>query len=235
MIIAAFSSCKKSELKSFDSQAMVHFYKKFDNARKDSFQYSFAVKADELMEDTVKLAVRIAGIAADRDRTIGLKAVTDSTTAVEGVDYKIHSAIVHAGKYQDSVLLLVYRKPEMKTVNKRLLLEIIPSADFQPGLTNQPPGSLLTGGSVKMLVKINDFLTQPANWNSLSTFFGQYSLVKYKFIIEVTGLTEFTYGTSTGMSYAEMVAYQTTMRTALSEYNNAHGTMMDENGQPVTF
>lgn len=235
LIMAAFTSCKKSELQSFGDLAMVHFYKKYDNAKKDSFQYSFAIKADALIEDTVKLAVRIAGVAANRDRTLGLKAIADSTTAVEGIDYKIHSAIVHAGKYEDSILLLVYRKPEMKTVNKRLLLEIIPSADFQPGLTNMPSGTLLTGGSVQLLVKINDFLTQPANWSMLSTFFGPFSLVKYKFIIEVTGLAEFNYGSATGISYGEMTAYQNMMRDALSDYNNEHGTMMDENGQPVSF
>lgn len=235
LFIAAFSSCKKSELQAFDQTGMVHFYKKFDNPHKDSVQYSFAIKPDALMEDTVKLPVRIAGVAADKDRTIALKAVADSTNAVEGVDYKIYSAIIRAGNYNDSVVLLVYRKPEMKTVNKRLLLEIIPSADLLPGLTNTASGTLLTGGSVRLLVKINDYLTQPANWSMLSAFFGAFSVAKYKFIIQVTGLAEFTYGVSGGIPYAQMTAYQGMLRQALSDYNNEHGTLMDENGQPVTF
>lgn len=238
LILAAFTSCKKSELTSFDQQAMVHFYKLFTDAQKDSVLYTFAVKPASLVQDTVKLPVRIAGKAADKDRVINLKAVADSTTAVEGTDYKIHSAIVHAGKYNDSILLIVYRKPSMQTDEKRLLLEIIPSADFQPGLYNTPasPSDVKqSGGSIRLLVKINDFLTQPANWSMLSSFFGTYSKVKYQFIIDVTGRAEFPYGSATGIPYGQMAAYQNMLRQALSDYVAEHGPMIDENGQTVTF
>lgn len=238
LIIAAFTSCKKSELTSFDQPAMVHFYKLFTDAQKDSVLYTFAVKPASLIQDTVKLPVRIAGKAADKDRVINLKTVADSTTAVEGTDYKIHSAIVHAGKYNDSILLIVYRKPAMKSEEKRLMLEIIPSADFQPGLYNTPSaGSDVkqTGGSVRMLIKINDFLTQPANWSLLSSFFGTYSKVKYQFIIDVTGRAEFPYGSATSIPYGQMAAYQNMLKQALSDYAAEHGPLIDENGQTVTF
>lgn len=238
LILAAFASCKKSELTSFEEKPMVHFYKRFDDPKKDSFLYSFAIMPPERTKDTIKLPVRISGIAADRDRTINLKPVADSTTAVEGTDYTIHSAIVRAGHYNDSIVLIVLRSPEMKTKEKRLVLEIIPSEDFDPGLYNTPSGDgvvKLTGGSVRMLVRINDFLTKPSNWDSwLVYFFGDYSQVKYRFIIDVIGTGEFPSG-PTGLPYGQFVAYQQLMKQELDKYEAEHGNMIDENGDIVEF
>ena len=152
LLLAAFVSCKKSELTAFEQPAMVQFYKHFDDPKKDSFLYSFAIKPDDLMTDTIKLPVRISGIAADKDRQINLKPVTDSTNAVAGTDYIIHSSVVHAGKYTDSILVIVKRTPDMVTTEKRLMLEIVPSADFQPGIPNMPTisGSFRSGASTRL-------------------------------------------------------------------------------------
>lgn len=238
LIMAAFTSCKKSELTAYDQPAQVQFYKLFDNPRKDSFVYSFAIKPATMLADTVRLPVRITGVAMDKDRMINLKAVADSSNAVEGTDYKIHRAIIRAGHYQDSVEIVVFRRPEMKDAEKKLLLEIIASADFQPGLVNTPAANdqlKLSGGSIRMLVKINDFLTKPSNWDQyLTTYFGTYSRVKYAFIIQVTGRSEFPFG-ATGLPFGQFGAYQTMMRQALADYVKDHGPMIDENGNTISF
>lgn len=238
LVMAAFASCKKSELTAYDQPPQVQFYKLFDNPSKDSFVYSFAIKPPALLADTVKLPVRISGLSVDKDRVINLKAVADSTSAVEGTDYKIHRAIVKAGNYEDSVEIVVFRKPDMKNAEKRLLLEIIASADFQPGLVNTPAGNdqlKLSGGSIRMLVKVNDFLTKPSNWDQyLTTYFGPYSRVKYAFIIQVTGRSEFPFG-ATGLPFGQFGAYQNMMRQALADYVKDHGPMIDENGNTISF
>lgn len=239
LIMAAGSSCKKSELTAYDQPAMVQFYKLFINTQRDSSVYSFAIRPATLTADTVKLPVRISGLAVDRNRVVNLKPVADSSTAVEGTDYKIHSAVIRAGKYQDSVEIVVFRTPAMKNTEKRLLLEIVASADFQPGLVNTAAGNdqvKQSGGSTRMLVKINDFLTKPSNWDSfLFNFFGTYSRVKYAFIIQVTGKAEFVFGGAGGLAYGQFGAYQNQMRQALADYVAENGPMLDENGNAVSF
>jgi hypothetical protein len=237
LLLAAFSSCKKSELTAFDQPAMVQFYKHFDDSKRDSFLYSFAIKPADLMVDTVKLPVRISGVAANKDRQINLKTVADSTNAVAGTDYIIHSSIVRAGRYNDSIWVIVKRTPDMGTTEKRLMLEIVPSEDFQPGIGNMPvmDGSFRSGAATRMLVKINDFLTKPSDWDKgLHFFFGTYSRVKFQFIIQVTGRTEFPYGTAE-IPYGQFSAYKNMMVAALSDYVKEHGPMIDENGQVVSF
>jgi hypothetical protein len=88
-----------------------------------------------------------------------------------------------------------------------------------------------------MLVKINDFLTKPSNWDSwLVYFFGDYSQRKYRFIIEVTGRGDFPSGGGAGsLPYGQFVAYQQLMVQALNEYEAEHGHMLDENGDIVEF
>lgn len=240
MMAAGITSCKKSELQAFELPAMVHFYKDLGNYSPDSSVYSFAIFSPALLQDTVKLPVRIAGTMADKDRQIKLKAVADSSTAIEGTDYTIHAARIRAGRFTDTVYLVVKRTAEMKTKEKRLLLEIVPSEDLLPGIYNTPVGTgnnHLSGASVRMLVKINDYLTKPGNWESMLVFFfGEYSQVKYKFIIDVTGRGEFLVGGRPGeMPYGQIVAYKQMLQQALIDYNKQHGDLIDENGGIVTF
>lgn len=240
MMAAGMASCKKSELKSFDEPTMVHFYKDLSDPFRDSSVFSFAIFSPDHMYDTVKLPVRIAGTPASKDRQVKLQAVADSSNALAGTDYVIDKAMVRAGKFTDTVYVVVKRTPEMKTMEKRLLLEIVASDDLLPGVYNSPVGSgnnVYSGASVRKLVKINDFLTKPGNWdNMLVYFFGSYSQRKYKFIIEVTGRAQFPVGGGPNdISYGEISAIQIFLRQALLDYNREHGDMIDENGGIVTF
>src|ERR1044072_5965836 len=74
-------ACKKSELTSYTQPDMIYVYKDFYNTNKDSVTYSFAIKANSLMTDTIKVPLRIMGNARDKDRTVAIQIVADSTTA----------------------------------------------------------------------------------------------------------------------------------------------------------
>ena len=66
----------------------------------------------------------------------------------------------------------------------------------------------------------------------MKEFFGEYSLTKYRFIIDTVGFGEF----GNGMTWSELKNYQIMMKTALDEYNSTHTTpLKDENGQLVEF
>ncbi|WP_109700765.1 DUF4843 domain-containing protein [Chitinophaga deserti] len=232
----ALGACEKSELVDYNQPDMIYVFKDFDSDVKDSASYSFAIKDESLQYDTVFVPVRIMGTAKDFDREVKWAPVDSLTTAVAGTDYEILPAKVPAGAFSANIPVKVLRNTAMKTNEVRLMVEIRQSKDFAPGISDANGSSwYMPGASRRYLVKINDFLTKPNNWDSfLKFFFDTFSQVKYAFIIKVTGRSEFPSG-STGLPYAQFVYYETVCRNALAEYEAANGPLIDEFGNRVTF
>lgn len=240
ILLLAAVGCKKSNLTQYTQPDMVYFYRYVFSTTQDSITYSFAIKPDNLLYDTVKIPVRIHGLAKNADRKINLRAVADSTNATSVTEYEILPAIVHAGRYNDSIPILIKRSASLKTKERRLLLEIVPSDDFLPGIPNTKAvfnnAIQTSGGSTRFLVKMNDFLTKPSNWDSFLVFyFGDYSAVKYKFIIEVTGRTEFPAGPPPALPFGIFEVYRQFLAEALLNYEQLHGPLLDENGNRISF
>jgi len=228
-------SCKKSEFTSYTQPDMIYFYKDYYDPDKDSMTYSFAIEPNSLQVDTVKIPLRIMGVASDHDRTANIRVVADSSTATEQ-QYTILPTVVKANDYTAYVPLLVKRMPELKTKEVRLLLEIDTSADFLPGVYRSQASTSKAGGSIRFPVRINDFLTRPSNWDSFITFyFGTYSQVKYKLVIDVTGRTTFLTSGDDAVTTSQMTYFKILCRNYLANYNSANPPLKDENGQLVTF
>ena len=229
-------ACKKTDLTAYEQPDMVYIYKDYFSMTNDSLVYSFAIKPASLTQDTVKIPVRIMGLAKNTDRAVNVVAVADSSTAKTGQHYELLPTIIKAGSYTTNIPVLVKRSADLQVAEVNLLLEIRESKDFKPGLPNTTPQNPKAGGSLIYKIRLNDILTKPSNWDTrLTTFFGTYSKVKYLFIIQTTGLVEFAYGTAGGPSPAQMVYYNIQCKTALAEYNATHSPLMDENGIAVSF
>lgn len=228
-------ACKKSELTSYTQPDMVYVYKDFYNTNKDSVTYSFAIKPNSVMTDTVKVPLRVMGNARDKNRMVAIQTVADSTTATSK-QYTILPTIVKAGSFTTDIPVLVNRTPEMKIREVRILLTIAASDDFLPGIPNTTATTSRAGGATQYLVKINDFLTKPSNWETvLSAYFGAYSQVKYKFVIDVTGRTEFPISGQDMVSPSQFLFYKKLCREALETYNTTNTPLTDESGMLVTF
>lgn len=234
-LLVCLVACRKSELASYTQPDMIYVYKDFYNTNKDSTTYSFATKANGLQTDTVKVPLRIMGNAREKDRTVAIQTVADSTTATSQ-QFTILPTIVKAGSFTTDIPVLVNRTPDMKTKEVRILLAIVASADFLPGVPNTTATTGRAGGATQYLIKINDFLTKPSNWESvLSTYFGAYSQVKYKFMIDVTGRTEFPITGQDAISPSQFLFYKKLCREALETYNTTYAPLTDEYGMLVTF
>lgn len=236
LVTAVFFSCKKSELQAYEMQDMVYIVKDYNSAITDSLTYSFAIRDEALMQDTVFVPVRIMGVAKDFDREIKVGVVDTATAATAGTDYEILPTKIPAGSYTSEIPVLLHRSASLATVSKRLKLIILASKDFQPGIPNDKAlGYSYPGSATTCLIVFNDYLTKPANWDTwLKYFFGSYSQVKYKFVIDVTGRSEFPSG-ATGLPYGQMTYYKQVCKNALAEYESANGPLIDEFGQQVSF
>ena len=125
--------------------------------------------------------------------------------------------------------ILLHRTEEMLHKDVRLCVGIAPTGDLKAGVNNF---SSLT-------IVWNDKITKPSNWDDLTEFFGEYSEVKYRFIITTLGVSLFPYGENNGPTWGQMTDYRLRMAAALEAYNvdpaNPDRPMKDENGGTISF
>lgn len=236
IVFAAATACKKSELTTYELDDMVYIYKEAFNTKRDSAICSFAIKSNSLLVDTVKIAVRIMGTAKNYDREVKLMAVDSVTTAVAGVHYQFLPYVIKAGAYKADLPVVINRTADMKTQSFTLTVQVVETKDFKPGVPNSPVAGNFAGASIRYFIRMNDYLSKPSNWDSqLNGYFGAFSQVKYKFIIDVTGITEFVTGAAPLMSVGEITYYKAFVKSKWLDYVAVNGPLIDENGGTITF
>ncbi|MFB6454643.1 DUF4843 domain-containing protein [Chitinophaga sp. Hz27] len=231
-LLVSFAACKKSELQTYTDTPRIYFYRQMGGINFDSITYSFAVRPDSLIQDTVWVPMRIMGLSTTQDRTAKIDVMADSTNALAPDDYELLPTKVAANSYTTKLGIVVHRSSNVKKNEVRIKLAVGTNTDFAPGVANSYPGGSTGGGTAFFLVKINNKVTKPANWDNLLVyFFGTYSDVKYRFVIQVTGVYDFP----TTLPYGIFGVYQSMCQTALDEYEQKNGPMLDENGKQITF
>ncbi len=230
------ASCSK-DIMEYQNDPRVYFYERandLNNTRITSKSFSFLPLASDILRDTFKIKVKTMGVPADYDRVVRGKTVADSTTAVEGENYDFIDGIVKAGDTEGYLYVLLYRTADIKNKTVDLKMRIAETRDFKPGVEED----------TVFFLRWSDNLVKPSNWDAgPNYFFGTYSNTKYRFIIDVLGITEFNLQTSTYFpltegqySAAMMLDFKLRMKEALAAYNSSHSTpLTDENGSPVTF
>jgi len=221
--IIGLLSCKKAEQKIYTDASRAYFATdSLINGQKDSLTYSFAIKPDSRMRDTVYIPLRVLGLAAPTSRTV--KIVATGGTAIAGTHYNIISQKIRAGRVKDSVMIEMLKTPDLKTHTVSLQLQIVDGGDLSPGIKE------LT----KYKLKINNILTKPDNWNGIvGYFFGSYSQVKHRFIIEVTGYSSY-YLYLPGTTTYDSSLFQF-LQQKLRQELIIRGPIIDEYGNPISF
>jgi hypothetical protein len=243
-LVIGITSCSKELV--YKNMPGIYIDKEKLTAR-DSTAYSFAEKSAALMLDTIYIPIKISGEMSNTDRAVPLQANAAKTNAIAGTHYQILSSVVKANELTARVAVLVKRTPDLKTRQLRIFLEIVPSADFPLTITNTKTNSTYNGEpsasyNPGYLIKLTDQLLKPDTWDGSGSwfkyYFGAYSAVKFKFIIEVTGRIVWgdraRYGPDAPTD-TEMQIYYTKLITALYEYEKINGPMIDETGNQVTF
>ncbi len=190
----------------------------------DSLSFSFATYPKEIEEQHMEMVLYVMGEPTTYERVVKLE-IDDSKTTANSSQYELPLQVtIPSGKLEVPFFITLKRTAELIDQTVSLSVKIIESEDFKVGVNEQN----------HFLLSWNDILGKPVNWDTkLKEFFGEYSLVKYRFIIDSLGFGEF----KDSMSWSEMTNYKIKMITALTAYNEKHPEkpLTDENGQLVTF
>lgn len=189
----------------------------------DSLNFSFATYPNSVQQQEMQMTLYVMGEAASTDRTANLEVDANKTTASASQYILPETITIPAGKLEVPFVVTLMRSEGLTSQTVSLSFKVVESNDFKVGVIEQNHFSM----------KWNDILGKPKNWDTeLKEFFGEYSLAKYRFIIDTIGFGEF----GNGMTWSELKNYQIMMKTALDEYNATHTSpLKDENGQLVEF
>ena len=213
---AFLGSCNQNDYLQYDeSRASVEFaYPSYGN---DSIVYSFALHPG-VEEDIVKIPLRLIGLASAQDREIGVETIEKESTAKAGTDYMIERSKFKANAYVDSLVVRVKKSAEVETKDLMVRFRLCGNSQFTAAPINAETFRII----------LTSELAQPTGWP-----FGDYSVIKHKFVIQTIGIaTDYD-----KWSTSDLVHYKSVLSQALYEYNKAHPDdfLKDENGNLITF
>ena len=223
-VIGMFTACENDKFY-FQDDARVRIEGPYEWAvGTDSLTFSFAAYPSQVQEQGMEMKLYVMGEAAATDRTAKLAIDRTLTTANDNQYVFPETVTIPAGKLE-APFIVTLKRADLTSGTVSLYFRVVETNDFKVGVIEQN----------HFCIKWNDTLSKPKNWDTeLLEFFGEYSLVKYRFIIDTIGFGEFS---ATSMSWSELTNYKIIMKTALDEYNDAHPgePLKDENGLLVTF
>lgn len=245
MLCLMFAACKKDELAQYTEKSRVYLslrrdslYSKFPLSTAGNIQIDYAPQKSTKQKDTLRLRIQVSGSAANSDRAFVFERNTSIGTAKEGVDFDLldKNFVMPAGKFNTVVRVVVYRNANMAKQPVSFAYNLKANENFELGpdrdtLNFTSISAVMNMVAIKVTAK--DIVVKPANWETfIKTYFGVYSEVKYRFVIDVLGLTAIPSTTTA----SRMNTYRNNLRTALTKYNAEHPEKLkDENGIEISF
>ena len=239
-LAGAFTGCRQNELFYYDENySALNIWMGQKSYPTDSVTFNFAYTV--LERDSLLFWARLTGKPADHDRTFRLKAVEGD---VDKVQLYLPDYVLKAGEYEGEYAIYI-DKPEgySEFTDKAgsVTLKMEENSFFEEGA--------IETNTLKIVFK--NFLSKPDDWDDavypympLSKYFGAYSDVKYAFMIQNTGYSNFSIYFSMSednipdgcITYTLATRLKQKCKLALAEYNNSHDEpLCDEYGIPISF
>lgn len=243
-LILGASSCSENETPVYDAErASLNIWFGLSNTKQDSVTYNYSYVLDE---GSITFMARVAGVPVDYDRTFTLKAIDGDIAEAEG-SYRIETYTIPAGTVEVKCPIY-FNTSNLKNDDSftrkdgYLHFRIAENPDFEVGAAERQ----------ELIVVLKNYLAEPEEWNNYvppylpwANYFGEYSKVKYQFMIQELGIMEFHVYASATSPYNEStkemsVNYAQYLREvladALDEYEATNGKRLeDEFGRDVEF
>lgn len=216
-----FSACSEKDIPGYKNDPRIFFQIPGSGsvALRDSIIYSFPANPNIGETDTLTFQACIMGEAASRDREIGIKVNTQTSTAIEGTNFKFQSKVMPANTYKVNIPVLIYRTG-LKGKSVRLELEATDNKDFKVGYERYK----------KVIFIWGDKFLKPDIWDKSNyvNAFGTFTETRYAFILKACNITELP----DPMNIVLLGYYNALVRQALYEYNAVPGNppLQDELG-----
>ena len=241
---AMLSGCSKNEYPEFDTNyASLAIWFGTEYVPQDSITYNYSYA---LGEKTVHFYARTIGVLSDHDRSFQLEAFDGDLDEAQG-SYSLGEYTIKAGESL-AQFDITFDTSKLKNAlaftqkDGHWKLRVKANDEFSVGVKELQTLNIV----------LKNYLSKPDNWDAdqyplrpLSAYFGEYSKVKYQFMIKELNLVDFNISYNATISYDEETNtlshnyanyLVSKMKLALEEYNATHDTpLTDETGNIVTF
>lgn len=242
--IFGLTSCERDEIATYEDTDNIYFSNAvyapngISAPLTDGLDYSFGLVNPAVKQMIFKIPIRVQGKLSDIDRKIKLT-VDPTSTAVEGTHFSLPKDIVlHAGMRVDTILVTVFRTPDMKTNAFNLFLNLEENEFFTTKMQYKVTNVLTqaTMSFIKYRITFDDKLTQPQGW--YAPYLGVFTAKKFYLMCELMQLTPemFTQKLgSVGLTIPDVVYYQTYMKRYLADQKKSGNTILEDDGTEMFF
>lgn len=228
------TACKENEMEPYNDTPALYF-ENIKYGQADSINHSFFIYGDEVKEDTVWVVVNTMGYPENIDRPISLvqtntgkaNAAVPGTHFISFDDPTLKSYFhIPANQVSQKIPIVFLRDKSLITNEYRIELAIIENEYFRPGIDAWR----------SFVVTTTDQAVRPNNWDTtwIYVFGTTWGREKMKFIIQVTGFTDFDNPPMDG-GYRRWLGEAA--KLALAKYNAEHPNdpLAEADGELVTF
>jgi hypothetical protein len=236
--------CEKNQVPVFDTDyRAMNIWFGSNNVVLDNAIYNYSYS---LEEDSLLFLAQITGLPSDSDRSFSLEAYSGDVAEAEG-SFRTITYEIKAGEFGGEFPIF-FNSSNLKNGESfsekdgQLVFRMVPNDEFAEGVVLRQ----------QLTVILKNYLAKPKEWDTATypnmpykNYFGNYSKVKYSFMIQVTGLVDFQivynatipYDKETNKISVSYVAFLLSkVKLALEEYNETHQKpLTDENGSVVVF
>jgi hypothetical protein len=210
--IFALVSCSQNEPISYVDNPAIYI-------ASDNINYSFFYSATGADEDNVNITVHAMGNPSDIDRPFSLiQANTGaSDAAVAGTHFLAFDSnemksrmVMPAGKSEVKVPITLLKDASLNLKTVKLIVRVAANDNFKTGVIEKD----------STVVTFSSQAIKPTNWDDWYYAFGaSWGSVKMRFIIDVTGITNFD---TVPSDYSYLIYLNSKLKQKMYEYNEAH-------------
>lgn len=236
-LVVLLFSCKRESLITYNATDNIYFnYNLGFNSYRDTLDFSFATKDVVITQEYLQLPIGVTGVPAQTNRTFKL-VVDPASTAMPGVHYELPDAVIHAGKVQDTLNILLKRTADLASGRKKLILRLEANDLFHTDLKYRVMGNpaLDTADALSFTIAVSDILQDGPFWaTSYAVYFGNFSVTKVRFLNTLLGMPlDFWNVSPSNQRQAAAVYYAASAARYLKDEAAAGHIIYDEDGQPM--
>lgn len=227
LLLFVLCACTKNEYITYGEKNGLVFKKGENLTTADSLVFSFVTEAVRGDKDTVWIPIALTGVPQSEDKKFAL-VIDAKSTAEENKHFKLTETVFPAGKTEMLYPIVMLRAKELEKESRSFRLAIKENESFDVGAASSNTYSAIN-------IRVLDRVIKPSWWGGAENYYyGTYSHTKYRFMIDVIGISNFA---QTVLSYPQIINYRAAFKAALIEYEMEHGEPLidNESKQAVTF
>lgn len=246
-----YSSCEK-ETMDFEGEDAIYFAVQWGPDHGDStvwaFQHFSPIEFMEIDRDMheVKLRVSLLGRKKDYDRPFEFQIVPDSTTAIQGLEYKINSfqGVIKADEVYTDLIIPVFRTKDIKEVEKTIGIELLSNDYFDLSIEKWEPLHPYWSSEKHQefnpafhMITLSDFLSKPNIWIGMANngveagIWGEFTEKKFNLICELANVTYADFENSTTMPMARAQVIREVVANHLQTLYDQGKPILEDDGR----